>query len=161
MIDYAALKAILPCLNHVRTVRLNGARLEAEAINRLADIAAEVRKTPPQLSSRACARLELKRLTQITPVLRACAAFIGPTPSMVLSNRSPILVIECRRRAEQIPATRAAIPQFHLPQGRGRSPRVGRNSGDRDKRRGLDASPSPDDLPDTASSASPHTSALC
>ena len=50
MIDYAALKAILPCLNHVRTVRLNGARLEAEAINRLADIAAEVRKKSLQVN---------------------------------------------------------------------------------------------------------------
>ncbi len=50
MIDYAALKAILPCLNHVRTVRLNGARLEAEAVNRLADIAVEVRKQSLQVN---------------------------------------------------------------------------------------------------------------
>ena len=42
MMDYCALKAIIPCLNHVRTVRLNGSRMEAEAINRLADIAGEV-----------------------------------------------------------------------------------------------------------------------
>ena len=42
MIDYAALKAILPCLQLVRTVRLNGSRLENEAVNKLADIAGEV-----------------------------------------------------------------------------------------------------------------------
>ena len=42
LLESFGLRAILGCLHLVRTVRLNGARLDAAALRRIADIANEV-----------------------------------------------------------------------------------------------------------------------
>src|SRR5262245_60739521 len=61
-------------------------------------LASPVRKIPPQLSSRASARLDTKRPQQITPVAtRPLVIFIAVTPS-TLCVQSVALQLACRAR---------------------------------------------------------------